>query len=341
MRGWSWLIFLPVVFLAAGIVSAQNPHDFDALRAELERTDEIIVQAREAIAESGSERARAQLTVAENFQERAWSLGNAAIADENVPLAARAKKFCEKARQRAEQALAITRQAEENDDFVRRRIEATDDMIAAAQEIMTGDAPAEIRVMFDSAREKQQRAMEFLQSRRLKMALQMTLQAQKTLNRMTEGAGLQEKAQKEYEALQERYLALNQPSADDTPEAETGRREAERLRLEAERQAADGRFVPAERTLRNAVEILAALQQSAAGPQMIAATLEELNRWAERLRPQVESSTDEKARRLYETAREHLIRGAALSQQGEYERAAQRLQAARQTLSELYNALEH
>jgi flagellin-specific chaperone FliS len=342
MRGRSWIVILPLMLLAAGIVSAQNPHDFAALRAELEKTDEVIVQAREAVAESGSERALAQLTVAEKFQERAWTLGNAAIADNNVPLAVRAKKFTEKARQRAEQAIAITRQAEENDDFVRRRIEATDEMIAAAQEKLTGDAPAEFRVMFDSARDKQQRALEFLQSRRLKMALQMTLQAQKTLNRVLDGLGLQDKAQKEYEALQERYISLSQQTiASDDPDAEAGRRQAEQLRSQAEQQAADGRFVQAERTLRKAVEILAALQQSAVGPQMIAATLEELNRWADKLGPQVQSSSEQKVRSLYDTARDHLTQGAALSRQGDYERAAQRLQAARQTLSELSNILEH
>ncbi|NMC44524.1 MAG: hypothetical protein GYA46_11450 [candidate division Zixibacteria bacterium] len=341
MRGWSQLVILPVMLFIAGIVSAQNPHDIATLRAELEQTDEVIIQAREAVAESGSERARAQLTAAEKLQERAWSLGNAAIAEDNVQLAKQARKFTDKARQRAEQALAVTRQAEENDDFVRRRIEATDDLIAATQEKLTGDSPPEFRVMFDSAREKQQRAREFLQSRRLKMALQMTLQAQKSLNRILDGLGLQEKAQREYDALQERYLSLSrQTAASDHPEADARRRQAEQMRSEAEQQAADGRYAQAERTLRKAVEILAALQQSADGPQMIAASLEELTRWADRLAPQVQTSTDPKAHRLYDAARDHLTQGAALAQQGNYERAAKRLQAARQTLSELSNIVE-
>ncbi|MDD4052932.1 MAG: hypothetical protein PHR28_13685 [candidate division Zixibacteria bacterium] len=343
MRCLSWIAILPVMFLAVGIVSAQNPHDVADLRAALEKTDEVIMQARDAVAESGSERAKNLLATSEKLQERARSLANAAITDHNTPLALRAAKMTVKARLQAERAIAVTRQAEENEDYVRRRLEVTDDMIRTVQEKLTAEIRPQIRLIFDSAREKQQRALEFLQSRRLKMALQMTLQAQKSLEKLLQGTELQEKAKQDYETLLERYLSLSDwAAAYDSrggADTENRRRQAERQRTEAENLADDGQYMRAERTLRKAVDILAELQQKEREPQKIAATLDELNEWAERLRPQVDQSSDGKVKRLYETARDHLDRGAVLSREGNYEQAARRLQAARQTLSEISNLL--
>lgn len=178
-----WLLVIAAILwgVAASSASGQGP---DRTADELERTDQVIEKATEAVAESGSKKGEALLQNARRFQEQARDhfrrhrYGQAA-------------QSTQKAREKAFEAIAATRTPEENENAVRRQLERTDEMLQGFREKI-GDM-SRGRGKFSATRwegwlQRQQTAWQYFHERRLRPALKLTLQVRERFTRLAEQA---------------------------------------------------------------------------------------------------------------------------------------------------------
>jgi tetratricopeptide (TPR) repeat protein len=323
------------IFLLAGTASFAQQDAFQRFSSELERTDQVLQKAREAVVESGSERAKNLLLIGLKLQYTAKR-----FAHDFTPMTMdQGLKYTISAREKAQRAIAITRQADENEAFVTRRLEKTNDMIRQVDARMGGDTPANIRLMLDSAREKQKRAMEFLRNGRLKAALQMTMQAEKTLHKIVEMISGFANTQKKYQVLTDRYYGLKERLDFQSYESQSGipdqLAKAEILRGEAESLVLENEYGKAAKAMQKSVEILSRIAEKVREPAKIETALANLNRKVEKIKEKVNTLGDEPASKLYSDIIEHLSKGSSLFIMGNYDAAAAQIQAARQLLSKL------
>jgi hypothetical protein len=342
MRQAITIFALIIVWLTAVPAGAQFG-DMQRLQTALEKTDQVLDRAREAVAQSGSERARNMLTIAMRLQTTAWERFQGNVVHFDLEVAAQIGKFTFGARQRAQQAIAITQQAEENEEYVRGRLEKTDDLIRRIRENVDADTPKGILLLLDSAREKQDRAAELFHNRRLRAALQLTLQTERTLEKATEELGSHLKAQRQYNSLLDRYLVLREQielsGLADRPEVENRLTVAEQTRLQAEQLASESKFDKAEKQIQQAVEVLSRVSERLREPAKIQTALESLQRTAQELENKVATSGDAGLEKQYKTALDHMERAAGFFQDGDYDAAAAQLQAARQLLNRISQRL--
>jgi hypothetical protein len=339
------ITLLVVLIVTAGfsVAYAQPGNNGRMLLDAVEKTDAVISKARDVVTESGSDRANQLLVVAQRLQRMAKELAYQAISGSNLAMGARAGRMTLNARLRAEQAIAITRQSEENEDYVKRRLDRTDDLIQRISQNLGSDIPPNIRTLLDAARERQQRAVELFRNRRLKMALQLTIQTEKSLDKLADNAGGYSIAKKRYQELSDRYQALTEQinGSDGQVPSDVQKQiaAADQFRDQAEAMAENGNFIQAEQTLAKGVELLSRLTETAREPAKVKSALESLKNRADGLNEKVTKSGNAAAKSQYRTALEHLEKASDLYRSGNFEAAAAQLQAARELLNQAASSL--
>lgn len=335
-----------LIWLCLGTVSAWAQvvgPDMDRLRTALDRTDEIIQRANEAVLESGSERAQYILNMAFRLQKMARDMVGTIDVSNFEVYAFRAGQYTVNAREKAQRAIAITRQAEENEDFVRGRLERTDNLIRRLEE-KAGDKPSRgLAFLLDSAREKQERAAELFRNRRLRAALQLTLQAEKTLREVADQSGNLFNSERRYQSLLDRYLTLREQielgRSDDQYGQIAQTNNGEQLKIRAEEFAAQNEFSRAEETMQEAVEILSRIAESLREPGKIKSAIDDLQNRADRLKNRISAEGDREVQVQYENLRGHLQKAAVFYERGDLDEAAAQLQATRQILTRIEQKL--
>ncbi len=335
------LVLLSLAWSAVGW--AQMGGDGARLMGAMEKTDEVIARAREAVQESGSEQAHNQLEMAINLQKMARDV--VAFGPMNEMMVQRAGKYTLNAREKAQRAIAITRQAAENEDYVRGRLERTDDLIRQIEERVGPDASEGLRLMLDSAHDKQQRAVELFRNRRLKASLQMTLQVEKSLKDAAGKSNGYQKTQQRYQAQTERYLALRERirlSEDiNRPEVKRALENAENLQTQADEMVSgNGRYGQAEKTMQKAVEILTRAAEDLREPAKIKTAIEDVEKMAAYIESQVDQYGDRAVKQQYQSAHDHLNKASASYDRGDYNQAAAQVQAARQIMTQVAETVE-
>ncbi len=334
---------LVLMMLLGGVALAQHGpgNDRQLLAQALEKTDMVIERAKEVVIESGSERARNQLEMAVRLQTRARNLVNSGTVTDVMAITA--GKYTLNARERAQRAIALTRQADANEGYVRRELEKTDNMLARVNEQVSMDTPEQALMLLDSIHEKQQRATELFHNGRLKMSLQMTLQARKALEKLIEDVGGYMELRRRYNALGDRYFTLRDriqlSASQNDPDVRIQLDQAERNRERADDIAAEGRLEAAVNTLQSAVEQLAELSEEIREPARIEQTYQAIRRQAELLTEKVQLSGNTRIERLYRAALDHLDRAEEAYRAGDHQKATVQLQAARQTVDRVSDLL--
>jgi len=337
------ITFLLALPLAAPVAAQHGGMSgMDRLQETVTGTQDIIEEAKEAVSESGSERARNQLVMAIRLQTLAMEMmRSGSVFNETFEFQVR--RYTMNARFKAQRAIAITRQADENEDYVRGRLERTDEMIRQAEDEIDGNLPPGLKVLLDTARDQQVRARELFRNRRLKASLQLTLQTERSLIRAMEQQGTHVRAQKRYRAQLDRYLQLREQleAAGDGDHPETGNqlKEAEMLRQQAEKLANQERYGRADKMMTQAVDALARQAERLREPAKIKAALENLTREMERIQERVDNSDAPGIREQYRNARQHVTKASELYAQDNYEAAAAQIQAARQLMQRIARAL--
>lgn len=193
------LIFL-MLLMVAGIIICFADQTFAQIREEVEkeldRTDRVIERAKEAAAESRNPKAENLLKLAMNLQGTAKE----AFEGERFWLAA---KLTLRAREKAFEAIGVTRRSEENENLVLKAIERTDQIIAKAKgKAFLADNQRAFSLL-EIAIRNQQKAKEFYHEHKLKVALKLTLKAresaQKSIDLAEQKNKLERFAKKELE----------------------------------------------------------------------------------------------------------------------------------------------
>lgn len=180
-------LVLAVIMLGTP-VSAQNGPNGDVVRQELERTDELIQQAREVVLSSNSVIAAQALDQAVALQTQAWD-------EFSGRRYGQAYAFTKKARDRAALAVSNSRQTEQLEGVVQAKLEQAGDLLQRAHDALAGNAvDNNLGALFDNARNNLDRAWEFFRGRSyrpaLKLAEQVEQAAQKLMDLAQEGQRL-------------------------------------------------------------------------------------------------------------------------------------------------------
>lgn len=324
-----------------GTILAQDGNQYrERLQQAMDRTEEVLQKAREAVAESDSRRAQNLLEVALKLQDQAQQLNSASSGTAELLAAG---KFTVMAREKAEQAVAVARQDERNNEFVNNRLEQTDQMLYRAEQIVNGDGPPRIRKLLETARTKQERAREFYRNNRLKMALQVTLQAQKALEKVYELGGNALKAQQNYNNLTERYYLLRDKMElsgyDDSKPVREQLERAEQFRLQAAEAAEANHYGQAANIMSQGVRALSEEAERLKEPQRLQNRYQYLTNQIEQIQEQVQNSGDEQILRLFKAAQHHLQKGLASYENNDFDGAAIQLQAANQNMIQVMRVL--
>lgn len=172
------LAFVLAFFAVVGSAFGQGRDD---IRAALEKTDNLLEQARGIVREAGSDRGSVALQSAEEAQKQAWGAYHRGQLR-------RAEQFTERARDEIYRALGSIRPSADNDNEVERQLERTDAVLQDARDRL-GPGRARMPLQrLEAAFNLQQRAWDLYRERRLRPALKLTLQARESVLRLGGGA---------------------------------------------------------------------------------------------------------------------------------------------------------
>lgn len=344
MKRHTPILFVFLLLLSTGSAFAQGNGggggmDFGRMWSAIEKTDEVIERAKVAVQESGSERAYQELKAAVTLQSVARKIADDAVT---IEMGLRAGSRTLQARAKAERAIAITRQAGENEDFVRKRLERTQDMIQRMEGRTDNDTPGNIKQLIDSAKDRYQRALEYYRNGRLKPALQITLQIQKSLENAMQKLGGIDNIERQYQYSLERFYGLEeriQESGIASDQAVEQQLQAARsLKDKAQQAYSAQRFVQAEMKIRKAVERLYRLAERLKAPARIENELETLKRRAATLKDEIPHDNLQ-LNKMYQNAEKHLNKAQQQFRKKQYDGAAAQLQATRQILRRIRDSL--
>ncbi len=344
MRYGLMILVLGVSLIWADTIMAQGS-DREMLESAVDRTGQVIERAREIVGRSNSERAKSLLEAAIRLQAHAEELISVSSPVYGDAQAISAGKYTRSAREKALRAIAIARQMAENEDYIRRRLERSDELIRRATDKAGPEPPENVRLVLASARDKHQRAVELFRNRRYKMSLQLSLQVEKSMEGMLDEAGGYAKARQRFESLQERYYTLLdriQVSGLDASQQNLAELDqVEQFRLEAEQLASDNAFIRAELAMQNAVEVLLRVSEELKEPTKTKSALDRLTQQAEIIGAEVGTRGDDQTKKSYRAALDHLEKALTFYRAGNYDAAATQLQAARQILNQIRKLLDN
>jgi len=232
-------------------VTAQNNLDGDAVRQELERTDDLIQQAREAVFNANSVIAAQALDQAVALQKQAWD----EFAGRRY---GQAYVFTRKARDRAALAVSNSRQTEQLEGVVQARLEQAGDLLQRAHDALTGNAlDNNLGALFDNARNNLDRAWEFFRGRRYRPALKLAEQVEQAAQKLMDLAQESKRLDADYHRWAENVDRLLDYARDlaiscDSRAGLVYLEQAEKARAAAESLYADRRLAGALQTLKQA-----------------------------------------------------------------------------------------
>ncbi|MCP4685171.1 MAG: hypothetical protein GY867_06935, partial [bacterium] len=209
-----WLLLLGGQFaLAQGGGGSQT-----ALRGELERTDELIERVGDAVRASNSAVGDQVLTQAKKVQGQAWT----EFRGNRYGVALTATR---RARELAATALTNSRNAEQLEGVVLRKLEQTGEILERVRDLSSGVENDAFNSMFDNAKGNLARAWEFYRGQQYRTSLQLADQVEKAGDKLINLARQQDRSETEFERRREyveRLLAQAQEAVADC-DSETAR----------------------------------------------------------------------------------------------------------------------
>jgi hypothetical protein len=183
-------ILLTVILLLGSIpVQAQMGQTMiDALRTQLEMTDEVLERARTVVQSSRNPAALLTLRQAAEIQGTAKQAFTATRYEFAAALT-------RKARELAKQALAMGRASEQYEGLVLRALEKAEQLLERAREILSDHDNRNLHTVLESAIENLGRAMEFHREFQYKPALKLAAQAAKAAQKIIQIANQERKYQ--------------------------------------------------------------------------------------------------------------------------------------------------
>jgi hypothetical protein len=306
-------------------------------RAELERTDQVIERAKDAVRTSSAPVAQVALQYAQKLQEQAWT----AFRDTRYQ---QAVLLTRQAREKAQDAMSRSRVTEQNDDLVLRKLESVGGMIDKVREAIQGGSDAHLRDILQAAQESLGKAWEFYRGQQYRPAIKLTNQVERVLRKVLQQSDRQRRGDDTLRESRERV----KETIDDARRvvSECGSDKGMTMLEQAERQYRLALELAEKGSSQAAGKELARVRQMALDAEKECGNLAGLeNRCrhlldlADRLKAQTDP-TDESLQKLLEGAYEQLYRAKALIGAAELKGAAAALKAAQMSLNQLRHRLE-
>nr|MBN2277669.1 hypothetical protein [candidate division Zixibacteria bacterium] len=339
-RKFSTMSFLFIALLLAGNVLAQSNGQIvrNKFMNEYEKTQEVINRARVVQQQTQTEKGKALLDLAILVQNSAHEFGQRAMY-------VRALEYTLKAREQARAVLAISLQAEENENLVLRQLEKTDNLIDQIQNRITPDVPRMYLRLFDSARDNQNRAWEFYRNNELRPALKMSRQAEKSIRGLLEKfkaeQGPLHRLRNQWRQLEQKMEQAQNMIADcDSDEAGKLMEKARDRMRECERMLNDGQADQAEGNMNTVQQMFRQAYNLCAGQGSLEKKMNQLKGEVDRYLENAVQNGNAEAGELMNKARQHLREAERLCNEGNVEACAANIKAAQMNVNKAKELLE-
>ncbi len=316
-------------------VPATAQPNADRLLAELRRTDEILMEARDVVTHALGPRPSNVLSLAAEMQDEAWS---AFRNDSRV----RAFSLTKEARRSAIRAVDITRSQLRLLDEVRVTLAANEDLVARIRDALTSAPNPEAERLMEAGLQQLSRGRRAFDDGLYRQAVRFALFGRDLLLRSlhaaqgdgrVDAARIETEIDRTEEFLREARLAVN-----DAPALDPMFDEARRLQDDARARLRDRQLEPARKlTLRARQRALDILRQEAGEPDAdeVRAVIVRVTDRLTLLQAQLRESSDRNVEMLLERAASHVERGRRALQDGNPKQALAEAQLASSLLGQV------
>lgn len=332
---------LLMLMLLPGLSSAQGSGaGAAAVERELQRTDEFLERAGQALGQVEIPQAAAVLEQARTNQKSAYDN----FRGERYIMALR---LTQAAREQAKTALALARRVEQYDGAVLRQLERAGDLLDRVNEAMADGASDNLRSMYETIRENLNRAWEFYRQQDYKPAYKLGSQAEAAARKLLavlepDGAGDQD-FERRREHVQELYQNARDQLLDcDSETAQAYLNQARTSYELAQKLAGENHRAQAMEALKQARQLVLKATRECQGEQQFEARYTRLKGEADRLTEEIAGYTGDardQLRTLLNQATDQLARARTQMSDGKTEAAAAALQAASLTLKQARSML--
>jgi hypothetical protein len=323
---------ITVSLLLSTAVEAQTRANVER---ELQKTDDVIDRAREAVSASRNLKAENLLSMAVELQGG----GREAGRQSRYRLAL---ELTLKAREKAYEAIGYTRKDEENEHVVLRAIERTDQIIDKAKDAAADLDRKRARSLMEMTTGSQQKAKEFFREHRLKMALKFTLKARENARRLVELARngkrtsrlAEKELQRAYELIEKSSVIISR-SQNQSAEELLGR--ARSLQTEARdlaNQEAFSRSMEMSQQARQMVEKALKLAEKDIAPEMAEQAIRQNEKLIRTGEEEMKAAAVPEAVRIFEQGLSHQDMARKHLQEGKYQAALAEAKVANRLLSD-------
>lgn len=331
--------FWPLVGLVALLATsglAQTNAQKEKIRTELERTDEVIERAVEAVRSTNAPVAGLALQKAIELQKgaREWFRHGQLPAAYNQTI---------KAREQAKSALVRSRLTEQGETVVLRKLERAGELLERAKEAMPQGPDGRLQTIYESAKNNLNRAWEFYRIQQYRAALKLANQVINAGQDILNAANRQIRRYAEFERRSEAVAELIAKAREKV--VECGSDDALRLVEQARKMyqlsqepASEGKYAAALRNLQQARKMAIEASKMCNGVGALSRRHERIKNETDRLTEKI-SPDNGAARKLLNQVYEQLQLAEGFINRQQTEAAAAALKAAHLTLNQLKKRL--
>lgn len=330
-----WLLVGLIALLATSGLAQTNAQR-DKVRIELERTDEVIERAKEAVRSTNAPVAGLALQKAIELQKgaRDWFHHRRLLMAYNQTI---------KAREQAKSALVRCRLTEQGETVVLRKLERAAELLERAKEAMPPGPDGRLRAIYESAKNNLNRAWEFYRIQRYRAALKLANQVINAGQDILNAANRQIRRYAEFERRSEAVVELIAKEREKV--AECGSDDALRLVEQAHKMyqlsrelASEGKYAAALRNLQQARKMAIEASKMCNGVGALSRRHDRIKNETDRLAEKISPDNDA-AKRLLNQVYEQLQLAEDFINRQQTEAAAAALKAAHLTLNQLKKRL--
>lgn len=181
---FGYLVFAGLILLLASSAFSQGSADMGRAQSELERTDEMLAMARDAVRIANDVQAQVvlekQIEGAESIQEQAKDY----FQQGGINGYKTAITLTQQARELAKKAMTASRYTQQNQDAVQRKIERAEQLLERAQEEVRLQQNQAMLATYESAENNLRTAQEFYRDGEYKPALKLANQVENAVRRI-------------------------------------------------------------------------------------------------------------------------------------------------------------
>jgi hypothetical protein len=333
-----------VLVIAGQTALAQGGNDsqLGRLRQELDRTDEMIAQARELVQLS-------QSALAAQALERAVTYQNSARDAFRGQRYAMASSLTRKAREQASLAISNSRLSEQLEGVVQGRLERAREMLERARDALPTPLDPTVQTLLENARNNLTLAWQFYRQKSYKASAKLIEQVEQAANRLMNIARHRSRAASEFEQREENMLRLlehaqelvadcdSKPAPEHLEQARHNFETARRLKSENQPRASMMALNRAREMVRRAIHACQEGRESL--EQQFRRLTEQADRLTGRLQTDSDQAGNDAARELLEQARDQLTLANKNLEESKRESAQIALRAAQLALRQAHRYL--